>query len=47
MVDRIYVPKAPESVVAEPRENLYENPAWIREGVTIALSPLIPLPEER
>jgi hypothetical protein len=42
VVDRIYVPKSPDPVVSEPRENLYENPAWIREGVSIALSPLIP-----
>jgi hypothetical protein len=45
VVDRIYVPKAPEQIVAEPRENLYENPAWIREGVAISLWPLIPSPE--
>jgi hypothetical protein len=45
VVDRIYVPKPPEPVVSEPRQNLYENPDWIAEGVSIALHPLIPMPE--
>lgn len=47
VVDRIYVPKPPDEVVAEPREDLFRNPAWIREGVSISLSPLVPLPEVR
>jgi hypothetical protein len=47
VVDRLYVPKRPEEIVAEPREDLYENPAWIREGVAISLHPLIPMRTDR
>jgi hypothetical protein len=42
VVDRLRATRDDDLVVAEPRDGLFENAAWLREGVAVALSPLIP-----
>ena len=42
VVDRLRATDDDDVVVAEPRSDLFQNPEWLREGVAVALSPLIP-----
>ena len=42
VVDRLRVENDEDLVVAYPRDDLFENPEWLREGVAVALKPLLP-----
>jgi hypothetical protein len=42
VVDRLRATGGDEVIVAEPRDDLFENPGWLREGVAVALDPLVP-----
>ena len=42
VVDRLRATQGDEVIVAEPRDDLFENRDWLREGVAVALAPLIP-----